>query len=375
MPTEGNPTGAQATPAMAAALAQTEEVVMTKDGPRPLTPEEQAGNSPAASTEGAPAETAAPATEGAPASAPAATPAPAATAAAPNTLATASPSTARVIDAAGTPVAATPAPAAAPTVAAPAQTVAATPAPAADNAGLEQLAAFVTETNAKAAATVEDARRLAQSQADRQATVVAKQLEAASTATTELRTKMHELEVRDLNPEDRAKAIMAFEQRDEREELDRIRTELTVTHRGVFTDSLVLEYSPYGISREDIETASDVPEAMELYCEQRKSAFLQEKLDNPEVAPTTVVAPTATVVAPAAAPVATPTPVAAAPAQPVPVAAANAPGAVPAGAEAPSDVGSTGAAAEAWKPNEDSGQGAMKENIQHMGWEKVQLPS
>jgi hypothetical protein len=244
----------------------------------------------------------------------------------------------------------------------------------AEVAGLGQLAAFVKETNDKAAASIEDARRLAQSTADRQATVVTKQLEASKEATTNLRTQLHDLEVRELSPEDRAKAITAFEQQDERAELDRLRAELTVTHRGVFTDSLVLEYSPFGISREDIEASSDVPEAMELYCEQRKSAFLQDKLDNPEVAPVTQVlaTPAATVVPPAA-PV-TATPAAAAPAQPAPVAAANAPGAVPAGAESPSDVGSGGAATEAWKPSEESGSKAMKDNIQHMGWERIQLP-
>lgn len=377
---EGNPTGAQATPDMVDALTQTEEVVMTKDGTRPLTPEEQAGNSSAASATGAPTETAAPGTEAAPAPAPTSTPAPVVPTPAPNTLATEHPSTARVIDAAGQPVPTAPAaPTAASTVAAPAPTETATPAPVA-TPGLDQLGTFVQETNDKAAATIEDARRVAQGQADRQTALVNKQLEAANLATQEVRTKMHELSVRDLSPEDRAKAVTAFEQQDERQELDRIREELTVTHRGVFVDSLVLEYSSYGITRESIESASDVPEAMELYCEQQKSAFLQAKLDEPASAPVTqvaaVVAPSQVVSTPAATP--TPTPVAAVPAQPVPVAAANAPGAaaaaVPAGAESPSDIGATGAATEAWKPSEEAGSEAMKSNIQHMGWEKVQIP-
>ncbi len=377
----GTPTGAQATPGMVDALTQTEEVMMTKDGTRPLTPDEQAGNSPAASTEGAPTETPAPGTEAAPASAPAPTSAPAATPA-PNTMPTENPSQAPVIDAAGTPVPVTPAKTAAPTVAAPAPTVTATPAPVAETTGLDQLAAFVKETQDKADTSIEDARRVAQGQADRQTAIVNKQLEDAKEATLQVRTKMHELEVRDLNPEERARAVTAFEQVDERQELDRIREELKVTHRGVFLDSLVLEYSSYDLTREAIEASGDHPDAMELWCEQQKSAFLQAKLDSPEVAPVTqvpaspaasVVAPAVTVTAPATTP--TPTPVAATPA---PVAAANAPGVeaavVPAGAVAPSDVGAAGTATEAWKPTEESGSKAMKDNIQHMGWEKVQIP-
>lgn len=379
MPTEGTPTGAQATPDMVAKLAQTEEVMMTKDGTRPLTPEEQAGNSPVASIEGAQTETAAPGTEVAPA--PASTPTPAPTA--PNTLATDNPSQAPVLGTAGTPVPVVTA-ATAPTVASSAQTVTATPPPVVETPGLDQLAAFVKETQDKATASIEEARRVAQGQTDRQTSLVNKQLEAAKEATLQVRTKMHDLEVRDLNPEDRAKAVTAFEQQDERAELDRIRDELTVTHRGVFIDSLVLEYSALGITRESIESAGETPEAMELWCEQQKSSILQAKLDAPESAPLTQVptTPVATVVAPSqvvAAVTPTPSPAAAAPDQPVPTAAANAPGAaaaaVPAGATAPSDIGSTGAAAEAWKPTEESGSDAMKQNIQHMGWERVQIPS
>lgn len=378
MPNAGTPTGAEATPGMVDALAQTEEVVMTKEGPRPLTPEEQASNSPAASTEGAPTETPTLGTEGAPAPIPAPSPAP-------NTIASVNPSQAPVIDAAGTPVPVSTTPTVAPTIVAPAETVVTAPTSVAETAGLDQLASFVKETNDKAAVVIEEARRVAQGQADRQTALVNKQLEAAKESTNQLRTKMHELEVRDLTPEDRAKAVTAFEQRDEREELDRIREELTVTHRGVFVDSLVLEYSPYGITRETIEASSDVPEAMELYCEQQKSSFLQAKLDSPQSAPVTQVAPTpaATVVTPAAvvsvpAATSTTTPVAAAPAQPVQATAANAPGAaaaaVPAGAGAPSDVGASGAAAEAWKPSEESGAAAMKDNIQHTPWEMLRLP-
>ena len=378
MPEAGTPTGAQATPGMVDALTQTEEVVMTKDGPRPLTPEEQAGNSPAASTEGAPTETASPGTEVTPTPvAPAATPAPAA----PNTIASAQPSQARVIDAPGQPVSAASAPTAAP-AATPAPAVVATPAPVVETAPLDQLATFVKETNDKAAVTIEEARRVAQGNADRQKAIVDKQLEVAKEATDQVRTEMHELKVRDLNPEERARAVTAFEQQDERAELDRLREQLTITHRSVFLDSLVLEYSPYEITREAIEAASEQPEGMELWCEQQKSAFLQAKLDAPEAAPVTqvpavapaavVAAPAATVAAPAATP--TPTPAAAAPAQPAPTAVANAPGAVPAGAVAPSDVGTSGAAAEPWKPSEESGSAAMKDNIQHTPWETLKLP-
>lgn len=386
---DGNPTGAQATPKMVEALTQTDEVVVTKDGIRTLTTEEQAGNSPAASAEGAPTETPVPGPEATPApAAPTATPAPVAPVApvvAPNTIASAQPSQAPVIDAPGKPVPVNPTQTAAP-VAAPAPAAVAAPAVVAETAPLDQLATFVQETNAKAAATVEDARRVAQGQADRQTALVNKQLEAAKEATDQVRTKMHELEVRDLNPEERARAVTAFEQQDERVELDLLREQLTVTHRSVFLDSLVLEYSPFGLTRDTIESSSDQPEAMELWCEQQKSAFLQAKLDAPESAPITqvptapaavTVAPTATVVAPSqvvAAVTPTPTPVAAAPAQPVPVAAANAPGAVPAGAESPSDIGATGAATEAWKPTEESGSEAMKDNIKHMAWEPIQLP-
>lgn len=380
-----DPTGSQANPAMVAALSQTEEAVMTKDGIRALTPEEQAGNSPAASVEGAPADTPAPGPETAPV-APA--PAPAAPVA-PNTLATATPSQARVIDAAGTAIpTGPPAAPAAPSVAAAAPAAPATPA---EDEGVVKLAAFVAETETKADAAVEEARRIAQGVTDRQTAAINKQLATATAATAEVKAKMHALEVRDLSPEEKAKAITAFEQADERQELDAIRAELVTTHSALIMDSLTMEFGAFGVTREAIEASGDTPEAMELYCEQQKSEFLQAKLDAPAAAPTVVVgpAPTATVVAtpgpvapasaaPAAAPV--PVPVAAqVPAVPAAPAAANAPGvppvAVPAGAEAPSDIGSTGAAVEAWKPNEEAGAAAMQENIKHTPWEAIQLPN
>ncbi len=389
MPDSGAPTGASATTDMVAALAQTEEAVMTKEGIRALTPEEQAGNSPAASVQGAPAETPVPGTETAPApvTAPAApapaAPAPAATPApAPNTLATNHPSAAPVIDASGKAIPAAPAAPAAPAPAAPAP---AAPAPVVDTAPLDTLAAFVKETNLKAETAIEDARRIAQGNADKQTVVLNKKLEEASAATLEVRTRMHALEVRDLSPEDRAKAVTAFEQVDERAELDRIRAELAVTHTGIYVDSLVLEYSAYDLTRDAIEASGNSPEEMELWCEQQKSAFLQAKIDAPAAAPTTQVtaAPAAALVAPAAPVVPVPTaavaaPVAPAPAAPAPAAPANAPGVtpaeVPAGASAPSDIGATGTSVEPWKPSEEPGMEAMKANIRNMGWEEVQLP-
>lgn len=379
------PTGAQATTEMVAALTQSEEAVMTREGIRALTPEEQAANSPEASVQGAPTDTPVQGTETAPApvAAPAApapaAPAPVATPApAPNTLATNHPSAAPVIDASGKAI---PTATAAPASPAPVATATAAPAPVASPAGLDTLAAFVKETTEKAEAAIEDARRIAQGNADKQTVALNKQLETASAATLEVRTRMHELETRDLSPEEKAKAITAFEQVDERAELDRIRAELAVTHTGIYVDSLVLEYSPYDLTRDAIEASGDTPEAMELWCEQQKSAFLQAKIDAPAVAPITQVtaAPAAALVAPPA-PVAVPTPTtaAAAPAAPAPAAPANAPGVtpaeVPAGASAPSDIGATGASTEPYTPSEEPGARAMKENIRNMAWEPVQLP-
>ena len=354
------PTPTSATPAMVDEVAGLEEVVLTKDGARPLTTADAADTSAPASTNGAvpepvpaPTDTAAP-----PAVAPTETPAPAPAPVATPVLSQ-TPKAVEVIPAgtapAVAPAAATPAPAETPTV-----TPAVAPATPASEAGpteAERLQGLVTY----GAAQAEDARRAAQGAADRRAVPLARKLEAAEVTQKEQAKQIRELQTNGLSDEEREGLMEKFAQDDERTELNSYRQELVDFHRTVYIDSLSFEFGQYGITPESLEQI-EKPEEMELVCERTKSTFVIEEAKKgvtPEAVAATESAPATPTPAPAPAPVVAP---AAAVAQ------------VPAGATAPSDVGSGSAPAETPTFNDGRSSGALQENLDNMGWDTVRLP-
>ena len=112
--------------------------------------------------------------------------------------------------------------------------------------------------------------------------------------------------------------------------------------------SLLAEYKDAGIEQSELE-GIEALEEMELYCEQKTTASLREKLAEMEKTPETV--PTE------------PAPTAPA----TPVAQPNVPG-VPAAATAPSDVGAEGTSPEGKTFSEEKTPDALYDNLKNMEW-------
>ncbi|KKM76656.1 hypothetical protein LCGC14_1377940 [marine sediment metagenome] len=303
----------QATPAMREQMAGLEVADIPKDGKETLT-QNQADPSPAASPEGAPVEPTGSQTEAQPSPQPA------------------SPA----------------APEAAPVEPATAQPAAVEAKPEDEAAALAKLNDWVTERTEK---TAEEARRTAQSLADKQESQFSKLMEASDAQQLQLRQEMRELQARDLTDEERAKLQVVWSQDDREAQLTQAATKLDEGYRDVTIMSLLTEYKDTGIKRSDLEAIENLEE-MELYCEQQTNVSLREKLD--EMKKTAEAAP--------GEPVAPATPAESAE-QPKP----NVPG-VPAGATAQSDVGTGGPSAEGKKFSEEKNPEAFFENLQNMQW-------
>jgi hypothetical protein len=209
---------------------------------------------------------------------------------------------------------------------------------------------------------LEEARRSAQSQYDRQAVQTTRQLEESKVQAQALTTQIRELQTRELTDEERAKVQETWAQQDERAQLDTYRAELVDYHKTVFVDSLVFEYRDFGVTRESL-TAVETPEEMELFCEQQKSKALEQKLSEGQTVPAQPTAAQPVTTSPSPAPVPTP------PAQP----AAQPEPQVPAGASAPSDVGSAGAPATGKTFSTEPNAGAMSDNLKNMHWDTVRV--
>jgi hypothetical protein len=238
-------------------------------------------------------------------------------------------------------------------------------------ANLGKLGTFLDEQKNE---TVEAARRAAQSEHDKQSAQFTRQLKESQDRAQELTDKIRDLELRELTEDERTKAKEVYAQQDERTKLDAYRAELVTTHRGVTVDSLLIDYRDFGVERPKLE-AIENPEEMELYCEQQKSAFLENKIAEGPAQPVATVQPaSAEPVQPAAAQPATTTetPAPAAEAAPAPAAEPNAP-VVPAGATAPSDIGTAGSPEEARKFSEDADPAALTDNLRNMRWDRVEI--
>ena len=370
------PAQTNATPEMVAQMPNLEEAEITEEGARPLTTPNPAPTSPVASIAGAPAEPAVSAAEAVPPTRtqPAQTSdVPTAAPAAP-VLPQASQVVAPVVEVVADAPVAAPAPVVAPAAAAPATE--------AVGDDLGKLGTFLKD---QGDAALEEAKRTVQSQHDRQAASVARDLEASHQAQETLKGQIRDLQTRELSPEEKEKVQKTWAQEDERESLDTFRSELTDTHRAVTVDSLFLEFKGFGVTREGIE-AIKTPEEMELYCEHEKSGYLERELVTAKAAVAT--APTAVAAAPVAPAPSSPAPVTTqtdgagsgvppvAPAAQPAVAAEppqpNAPG-VPAGATAPSDIGSSGSPSEPTKFSEESSEQAFQENLRKSAWTTVRV--
>jgi hypothetical protein len=208
---------------------------------------------------------------------------------------------------------------------------------------------------------VQEAQRAAQSQSDKRSAQVDRQLQESSTRSQELTNQIRELQTRELTPAEQETARAKFAQDDEWVKLDADRTELIGIQKALMIDSLVLEYTQFGVARDAIEAIGS-PEEMELYCEQQKSAFLEKKLAE-GTAPVEPAPAPAVPAEPAAQPAATAAP------EPQPQPNAG----VPAGATAQSDIGSGGTVEEGKKFSEEQSADAMKQNLRDMDWNSVRV--
>ncbi len=350
-----------ASPGMVNDLNKLEEFEMTTEGVRPLNPQNQADPSqPASSPEGAPAQPAGSQPE-----------TPPQTPAQPQTAQAGQPQ-APVLNPSPQPVVEVVAPqqAPAPAAAEPVSPVAAPEAPSEEEtAALGKLNDFLKQHGETIA---EETRRTVQSQYDRQATQVNRQLSDAKTKSDELTNEIRTLQSRDLTDEERAKVNETWAQKDERAELDKYRGELQGFQKTIFIDSLLLDYNPYGVERTALEQI-ETTEEMELYCEQQKSGSLEKRLAEGQNSAT--VPSEAVVTVPEATPAQAQQPgaPAATPSVPATASVPNAPG-VPAGAQAPSDVGTGGTAPqEGNKFSEEQNPDAFRQNLNNMDWSRVRV--
>ncbi len=354
---------ATATPEMVTNLGELEVLELTKDGVKPLAQNPAAPSAPA-SIDGAGKET-----EGSPPDATPETAAPVPVAPAGEPPAPAAQPAQQVVEPAPKPVVEVIPPAApvsAPAAPAPvAETPVASPAEEAKTS-LEKMDEAFTKVREEAE---ESARRAAQSAQDKHNAQVTRQLEESKEHADALTKQMRDLQSRELTEDERVKVQKTWAQEDERTELDAYKNTLVDMHRTVFTDSLLLDYKDFGITRTALDKV-ETPEEMELYCEQQKSAFLEKKLSDGQ-APAQPAA-TAAVTPPPVAPAAPVVPVTAPAATPVPVQPKPNAG-VPAGASAPSDIGTSGVTEDGKKFSEESNTQAMRDNLKNMDWNTVRV--
>ncbi|KKN84466.1 hypothetical protein LCGC14_0289280 [marine sediment metagenome] len=338
------PDGTQATSAMVNQVGGLEEAELNlKDGTvKPLTAENPAETSSEASNVGAAVEPVAQPAEGTPPAQP-----------------TAVPPAAPILGTTPPPVEVTSGPGAVAKTAAPA---AAAPAeaepkekPSEGPTEAERLAGLKTYGEEQA----ETARRAAQATADKRASVVDRQLQDANEATKVLKNDIRELQGRELTEEERATARAKYEQDDRSEGLDTQQKELLALQRDVYIDSLLLEFKEIGVTREALEQI-ETAEEMELFCERQTSSSLREQIKS-GTEPQPAAAPEEK---PAEKPAATTEKPAEQPKPQVPI---------PAGASAPSDVGGSGAPVDDKAFNQKQDAGAMRENLNNMGWSTVRL--
>lgn len=330
---------AQATPEMVNQLSGSEEVALNpKTGEvTPLPSQNSADPSQTASTEGAAAEPVSNATE-TPAQSPEATP----------PSSTPAPATAAAVHPAPPPAVTVTPTAPVATETAPESTPAIAPVQA--EAPKENVADALKVLAEYKDTVMEEARRSVQGAHDRQNTQINRQLEESNTRAKELTAQVRELANRDLTEAERAVAMAKYEQDDERESLNTARAELLVLQKDTYMDSLMLEFTDYGVTRDALE-AIETPEEMDIFCLQRKSGHFEAKLRETPAEGATP------------APATTPAPVAAtAPVEPTPAPAPN----VPAGAFAPSDVGGGGIVPEGKQFSQEATPDAMRENLKNM---------
>lgn len=214
-----------------------------------------------------------------------------------------------------------------------------------------RLDAFLQE---QVQAQLDQAQKQWQSTFDKRAAQLDRQLQDATTREKALTQQIRELQTRDLTDEERAQILAKFSQEDERGELDSYRGQLVEYHRDLMVQSLLLEFSPYGATREEIEQFES-PEEMEAHCYEVKANYLDAELTKVKAAPAQV-----------AAPVAQPTATATQPApQPAPQ--------VPAGVTAPVDLGSGGATPTGPQFNPARNPEALRENLRNMKWDTIRI--
>lgn len=234
------------------------------------------------------------------------------------------------------------------------------PAPTSSPEDLAPLAAWMQEQQT----STQEALRQQQSTYDKRAATLEGQIESSTTQMRGLTDQVRELGMRDLTPEEQQQARDRFAQEDKTKELEGWQKELTGFHDDLNAQSILVDYSQYGVTTEMLQ-GCESPEEMEILARDQQIAFLTQT-----GAPVTagVTQPATTPVEPAQV-----TPVAS---QPVQAVIPEAPVAqVPAGATAPVDMGAGGQAPAQKTFNEEPSSQAMEENLKNMGLETVQLPN
>lgn len=199
---------------------------------------------------------------------------------------------------------------------------------------------------ARIGAAIVEARSGWQSDSDKRYSDLKEQLDKVQ---ADARAKAEEVELAELDPEERA-ALLEKRGLDSRKaELDEYAGTLDEFYKDMFVATLIEDYGEYGITRERLQVFAE-PEQMEAYCEQIQEA-VGRALEAAGIPPGTPVS--ATQARPAATVI------------PEPV--------VPAGVTAASDVGADGAPMVAVKLEGGSGLSVMAKNIEKLGWETVRV--
>lgn len=217
----------------------------------------------------------------------------------------------------------------------------------------------ITEDAAKVLQTaiktqVDDALRGQQSTYDQRAAKLEKSMQDAQEQNKGLTSQIRDLEMRDLTDEEKAKVQATYAQKDERAELDTYRGELAVVNSSLYVQALMLDFEPFGVTKEQLEGLK-TPEEMDVFCLEAKATSLEKKLaEIPEVK--------------AEVP-ATETPETKEP----PKVTAEAVAQVPAAAQVGTDMGSPGAATDATKFSEETTPEALRDNLKAAGWSTVRF--
>lgn len=121
---------------------------------------------------------------------------------------------------------------------------------------------------------------------------------------------------------------------------------------SLYVGALVQEFSPYGVTAEDLDNIEE-SEDMDAFVQEKQLDWFKAGKAVPDA---TVTAPTRTVESPVAPPVVIPA-------------------AAPAGAQAPTDVGGTAPSSPPPTPDTGLGLDAMARNLAQMPWESLPIPN